>query len=40
MGGYTLQEIADELDVSVNTAHRWVREAVVALALRLSDPAD
>lgn len=40
MGGHTLQEIADELDVSVNTAHRWVREAVVALALRLSDPAD
>jgi RNA polymerase sigma factor (sigma-70 family) len=38
LGGHTLQEIADELGVSVNTAHRWVREAVVALALRLSDP--
>lgn len=40
IGGHTLQEVADELGVSVNTAHRWVREAVVALALRLSDPAD
>jgi RNA polymerase sigma-70 factor (ECF subfamily) len=40
LGGHTLQEIADELGVSLNTAHRWVREAVVALALRLSDPAD
>lgn len=36
LGGYTLQEIADELDVSVNTAHRWVREAVVKLAVRLT----
>lgn len=40
LGGHTLQEIADELGVSVNTAHRWVREAVVKLALRLGDPAD
>lgn len=40
VGGHTLQEIADELGVSVNTAHRWVREAVVKLALQLGDAAD
>ncbi len=40
LGGHTLQEIADELGVSVNTAHRWVREAVVKLAVRLATPDD
>lgn len=40
LGGHTLQEIADELGVSVNTAHRWVREAVVKLAVRLGCSAD
>jgi RNA polymerase sigma-70 factor (ECF subfamily) len=38
VGGHTLQEIADRLDVSLNTAHRWVREGVVRLALRLAPP--
>jgi RNA polymerase sigma-70 factor (ECF subfamily) len=38
VGGHTLQEIADRLDVSLNTAHRWVREGVVRLALRLGPP--
>jgi RNA polymerase sigma factor (sigma-70 family) len=40
LGGYTLQEIADRLGVSLNTAHRWVREAVVKVAVRLSPPTD
>jgi RNA polymerase sigma-70 factor (ECF subfamily) len=40
LGGYTLQEIADQLGVSLNTAHRWVREAVVKVAVRLSPPVD
>lgn len=40
VGGHTLQEIADTLDVSLNTAHRWVREGVVKLALRLSSSDD
>jgi RNA polymerase sigma factor (sigma-70 family) len=39
VGGHTLQEIAERLDVSLNTAHRWVREGVVKLALRLSSQA-
>lgn len=37
IGGHTLQEIAGTLGVSVNTAHRWVREGVVKLAVRLSE---
>ena len=40
LDGYTLQEIADELGVSLNTAHRWVREAIVKVAVRLSPPTD
>jgi RNA polymerase sigma factor (sigma-70 family) len=40
LDGHTLQEIARELGVSVNTAHRWVREAVVKLAMRLGDSPD
>ncbi|MGQ9366821.1 sigma-70 family RNA polymerase sigma factor [Azospirillum sp. ST 5-10] len=36
-GGYTLEEIAEHLGVSVTTAHRLVRNAVVRIAGRL-DP--
>jgi RNA polymerase sigma factor (sigma-70 family) len=34
-GGCTLQEVADHLGVSVPTAHRLVRDALVKIALRL-----
>lgn len=34
-GGFTLEEIAAHLDISVATAHRHVRKVMVALALRL-----
>ena len=36
-GGYTLSEIAARLEVSVPTAHRLVRDALVKIALRLGD---
>ena len=38
-GGYTLSEIAERLSVSVPTAHRLVRDALVKIALRLGDRA-
>lgn len=36
LGGYTLQEVADQLGVSVNMVHRMVRDAVCVVADRLS----
>jgi RNA polymerase sigma-70 factor (ECF subfamily) len=36
IGGYTLEEIAEQLDVSVNTAHRLVRDALVEVAVALA----
>lgn len=36
LGGYTLQEVADHLGVSVNMVHRMVRDAVCVVADRLS----
>ena len=38
-GGCTWQEVADRLGVSVPTAHRLVRDALVKIALRLGAPA-
>ena len=35
-GGYTLEEVAVHLDISVATAHRHVRSALVQVALHLS----
>lgn len=34
-GGFTLEEVAAHLDISLATAHRHVRKVMVALALRL-----
>ena len=39
-GGYTLSEIADRLNISVPTAHRLVRDAMVKIALRLGAQSD
>jgi RNA polymerase sigma-70 factor (ECF subfamily) len=39
-GGYTLQEIARELGVSVNTAHRLVRQGLARVAMHLASPED
>lgn len=36
IGGYTLEEIAEQFDVSVNTAHRLVRDALIDVAIALS----
>lgn len=36
LGGYTLQEIADQLGVTVNMVHRLIRDAVLVVAARLS----
>lgn len=36
LGGYTLQEIADQYGVSVNMVHRMIRDAVLVVAQRLS----
>jgi len=36
IGGYTLEEIADQLDISVNTAHRLVRDALIEVAIALA----
>ena len=36
-GGFTLQEVAEHLDISVATAHRYVRTAMLKIAARL-DP--
>lgn len=35
-GGFTLEEIADELGVSIATAHRLVRDALVRIAASLA----
>lgn len=35
LGGYTLQEVADQLGISVNMVHRMVRDAVAVVAERL-----
>lgn len=40
LGGYTLQEIAERLGVSVNMVHRMIRDAVLVVATRLSASAD
>lgn len=34
-GGFTLEEVAEHLGISVATAHRHVRTAMVQIALRL-----
>lgn len=39
VGGYTLQEIADHLGVSVPTAGRWTQEALMHVARRVQRPA-
>lgn len=36
LGGYTLQEVADHLGLSVSTAHRLVRDALVRIGSRLA----
>lgn len=36
LGGYTLQEVADHLGVSVATAHRLVRDALMQIASRVT----
>ena len=36
IAGYTLEEVAEQLDVSINTAHRLVREALVEIAVALA----
>ena len=38
-GGYTLEEVATHLGISVATAHRYVRAALVEIALRLGNDA-
>jgi RNA polymerase sigma factor (sigma-70 family) len=38
-GGYTLEEVATHLGISVATAHRHVRAALVEIALRLGNDA-
>jgi RNA polymerase sigma factor (sigma-70 family) len=38
LGGYTFQQIADHLGVSLATAARWSREAFMHLARRLDSP--
>ncbi|WP_432348500.1 RNA polymerase sigma factor (plasmid) [Shinella yambaruensis] len=38
-GGYTLEEVAAHLGISVATAHRHVRAALVEIALRLGNDA-
>ncbi|MPY75121.1 MAG: sigma-70 family RNA polymerase sigma factor [Alphaproteobacteria bacterium] len=40
LGGCTLQQIADRLDVSLATAGRWTQEALFHIARRLQIPAD
>lgn len=39
-GDFTLQQIADALDVSLNTAHRWVRQGIARVAMHLAQPDD
>ncbi len=39
-GDFTLQQIADTLDVSLNTAHRWVRQGIARVAMNLAQPDD
>ncbi len=36
IAGYTLEEVAEQLDVSINTAHRLIREALVEIAVALA----
>lgn len=38
VGGYTLQQIADELGVSLPTAGRWAQEALMHITRRLQRP--
>lgn len=38
-GGHTLEEVAAQLGISVATAHRHIRSALVEIALRLDDAA-
>ena len=38
LGGFTLQEVADHLGVSVATVHRLVRDALVRIGSRLAPP--
>lgn len=40
LGGCTLQEVADQLGVSVNMVHRMVRDAVFVVAERLSSSSE
>jgi len=39
-GGCTLAEIARQLDVSLTTAHRLLRDALVKLAREVDEPDD
>lgn len=39
-GDFTLQKIADTLGVSLNTAHRWVRQGIARVAMHLAQPDD
>lgn len=36
IAGYTLEEIAEQLDISVNTAHRLVRDSLIEVAVVLA----
>ena len=36
LGGYTLQEVADHLSVSVATVHRMVRDALVKIGSQMT----
>lgn len=36
--GYTLEEVASHLDISVATAHRYVKGALLRIAMRLGEP--
>jgi RNA polymerase sigma factor (sigma-70 family) len=40
LGGYTFQQIADHLGVSLATAARWSKEAFIHLARRLDSPSE
>lgn len=40
LGGYTLQEIADQLGITVNMVHRMIRDAVFVVAERLSSSSE
>jgi RNA polymerase sigma-70 factor (ECF subfamily) len=38
LGGYTLGEVAEHLGISVATAHRHVRGAMMRIAMALDTP--